>query len=362
MHKKKPLLSLCLTRVRNHPTILPHNQTIDQNTMHREPTADWKNSLKNSITSLNELSELLNIERQHINADENATTNFPLRVSREYISRIDSANPNDPLLLQILPQAQELNNAPNYYHDPVGDLAANPLPGLLHKYHGRVLLITSGGCAINCRYCFRRHFSYADNIPGKQGWSAILNYIAADSTIEEVIFSGGDPLIINDKELQVLIEDLENIAHVSRIRIHTRLPIIIPSRITPNLVSILANTRLDSSIVIHCNHPNEIDTSVSQALKLFQSTKTALLNQSVLLKNINNHAETLIQLNKKLFSCGVLPYYLHILDKVSGAQHFDVNEKEALELMQQLRIKLPGYLVPKLVREDSGAPYKTAIS
>jgi L-lysine 2,3-aminomutase len=323
--------------------------------------ADWTLSLKNSITSLPELFQYLAIDTPPQHSNEGAADTFSMRVSREYANRIDASNPNDPLLLQILPQTQELSATPGYQHDPVGDNSANPVPGLLHKYHGRVLLIASGGCAIHCRYCFRRHFDYAGNLPGSHGWQGAMDYITHDSSIEEVILSGGDPLTLKDKALINLINKIEAIPHVMRLRIHSRLPIIIPARMTQTLLSALKQSRLQIILVIHCNHANEIDNAVTNTLKKCSTAGVTLFNQTVLLKGINDRSECLISLNKKLFNSGVIPYYLHILDKVVGAAHFYVNEPTAKNIMQQLRQQLPGYLVPTLVREDAGALHKTPL-
>ncbi len=322
---------------------------------------DWQMSLKDSITSLQELCHVVGIESTDLINDARAAKDFPLRVPREFAARIEKNNPKDPLLLQVLPRSLELQIVPGYGQDPVGDQAANPLSGLLHKYHGRVLLIVSGGCAVNCRYCFRRHFPYQENLPGKKGWQQALDYVAQDNSIDEVILSGGDPLTVKDREFVWLLKNIEAIDHVKRLRIHTRLPIMIPSRITQEFLTALSQSRLQAVLVIHCNHPNEIDQEVADALRRCQQQGICVLNQAVLLKDINDNADTLIHLNKKLFACGVLPYYLHLLDKVAGAAHFDVSEAQALKVMEQLREALPGYLLPRLVREEKGRPYKLSV-
>ena len=316
----------------------------------------WQNALSNAVTRLDDLYGLLRLPTSPLDL-QHAQKSFPLRVPREFIARMEKENPNDPLLLQVLPQSIEMQNFPGFTTDPVGDLKKNPVPGLLHKYHGRVLLTLTGGCAIHCRYCFRRHFPYSENMPGQDNITRALDYIR-EHQIEEVILSGGDPLILKDHLLMDFILKLEKIPHIDRLRIHTRLPIVIPQRITDELVNGLRKTRFQKMIVVHCNHPNEIDNTVLQALKKLRESDAVLMNQSVLLKNVNDHADSLIHLSKKLFSAGVLPYYLHLLDKVQGAAHFDVSEEKANQLLSDLKKQLPGFLVPKLAREVAGMLHK----
>lgn len=286
---------------------------------------------------------------------------FPLRAPHAYVSRIERGNPEDPLLLQVLPLPQELEVHPGYTEDPLEESDSNPCPGLIHKYHGRVLLILSSSCAIHCRYCFRRHFPYQANTPSKKDWQQALTYIHGDTSITEVIYSGGDPLASNDRQLQWLTEQIASIPHVKRLRIHSRLPIVIPDRITPQLLQWLTATRLQTSMVVHCNHPNEIDAAVGNALYQLKIAGVTLLNQTVLLNGINNCSNTLTTLSDKLFSHGVLPYYLHLLDKVAGAAHFDVSDTEAIALHNQLMNQLPGYLTPRLVRESPHFGHKVPI-
>ena len=321
---------------------------------------DWQRSLANTINDAHALLSDLNLSPDS-SAETTLIPNFPLRVPREFVARMEKGNPNDPLLLQVLPLLKETEYHPGFCHDPVGESAKNPIPGLLHKYHGRVLLTVAAGCAIHCRYCFRRHFPYEDNVPGTTGWQRALDYINNDPSIEEVIFSGGDPLMLKDKPLSTLVNRLEAIKHLKRLRIHTRLPIVIPGRITNSLISCLNETRLQSVIVLHANHPNEIDHSVTHALEKFQPTNITLFNQSVLLKNINDQADCLEKLSHALFEANVIPYYLHLLDRVHGAAHFEVSEQTALKIIQQMTHRLPGFLVPKLVREVAGEPSKVGI-
>lgn len=326
---------------------------------HREK---WQIELSDLVTDIGELSKLLDLDIK-INIGVNqALQQFSLRVPRQFVKRMQSGNPRDPLLLQVLAQANEMQSKPGFASDPLKESDYNPIPGLLHKYYGRVLLILTTSCAINCRYCFRRHFHYSENNINKENWQKILNYLSCDSSIEEIILSGGEPLLVKDKILKKMIKELESISHLKRLRIHTRLPIVIPERITSELIGILNQSQLQTIVVIHSNHANEINEDVKQALRKLKNNNIELFNQAVLLKNINDNAQTQIDLIKSLFSAGVLPYYLHLLDPVQGAAHFYVNEKKALEILQEMQSKLPGYLVPKLVCEKPGGFSKHYIS
>lgn len=322
----------------------------------------WQEQLATSIRDPKQLLQLLELDPALLEGALAAHGDFPLRVPLAYLQRIAKGNPDDPLLRQVLPLGVELLATPGYSADPLEEKNANPAPGLVHKYHGRVLLIVSPNCAINCRYCFRRHFPYGDNKPGRNEWQQALDYIAADSSITEVIFSGGDPLAASDRQLQWLVEQLEQIPHLQRLRIHTRLPVVIPDRVTDHCLQWLADTRLLTSMVIHSNHPNELDEGVEAALQRLRKTGVTLLNQAVLLAGVNDSPDTLNRLSQRLFECGVLPYYLHQLDRVSGAAHFAVTDEKALELMQTLMSSLPGYLVPKLVREVPDVPHKVPLT
>lgn len=322
----------------------------------------WQTALSNVITSVDELCAILDLDSHLIFPGQQAHKLFPLRVPRCFVQRMEKGNPDDPLLRQVLPIAEELMITPGYTNDPLAEKAANPLPGLLHKYHGRVLLLVAGECAVHCRYCFRREFPYSENSPGTNGWNAVIDYIAADTSISEVIFSGGDPLIAKDKILADLVEKLAVIPHVQRLRIHTRLPIVIPERITDELLQWLTQTRLQPVMVLHCNHANEIDSTVIAAIQKLRHAGITVLNQSVLLKGVNDNAAALIALSEKSFAAGMLPYYLHLLDRVQGAAHFFVPEETALHLLQEIMTQLPGYLVPKLVCEKSGAASKIIVA
>jgi len=315
----------------------------------------WQQAVKESFTSPTELLSHLQLTPEEVGLA--AEVAFPMRVPKPFVARMQPGNPHDPLLLQVLPKQEELLAMPGYTNDPVGDLQANCLPGLLHKYHGRVLLTLTGACAIHCRYCFRRHYPYDENTPGMAGWQRAVDYVAADSTIEEVIYSGGDPLVLKDPLLASLSERFAAIEHVSTLRIHTRLPIVIPERIDDQLIKWMQDLPLHIVVVVHVNHPNEIDDRVVQQLQRLTSAAT-VLNQSVLLKDINDTLECQVSLCKRLFAAGVMPYYLHVLDKVNGAAHFEVDDVQARQLHQQMALKLPGYLMPKLVREVAGAGSK----
>ncbi len=324
--------------------------------------ADWQTALMNAVTDPKELFNLLDLDLQLLDAANLAAKHFPLKVPRSFINRMQKNNFNDPLLRQVLPLSAELVTKPGYVADPLGEARVNPIPGLLHKYHGRVLLTLTGTCGINCRYCFRREFPYEKNNPGTAGWNEALHYIAEDPSITEVILSGGDPLVTSDVMLKTLTEKLAAIPHLRRLRIHSRMPIVLPERITPEFIEILSQSRLKSVLVVHCNHPQEINTEVIEAMKELAKSGIILLNQSVLLKDVNDDAEILIALSETLFQAGILPYYLHVLDKVQGAAHFDLKLSLARQLHQTMVQRLPGYLVPKLVCEQPGAPAKLAIA
>lgn len=318
---------------------------------------NWQESLSSAISSFGELCCELGLTQMH-NVSSLAHADFPTRVPREFVARMEKGNPNDPLLLQVLPQVAETQEVPGYFRDPLEEAGVNPIPGLLHKYNSRVLLTLAGGCAINCRYCFRRHFPYQDNLPGQSNWSAAINYISSHPEVDEVIFSGGDPLLLKDHLIAALVTQLEKIPHLKRIRIHTRLPIVIPSRVTQEWLSWIEKTRFQVVVVLHTNHPNEIDEAVISAVRKLRRVNATVLNQSVLLKGINDSAEVLATLSQRLFDAGVMPYYLHLLDKVQGAAHFDVSIEQADEIMASLKIALPGFLVPKLAREVAGEQHK----
>ncbi len=318
----------------------------------------WQKALIEAVTNPKELLQLLELDSNLLTQAECAHKLFPLKVPRGYVTRMEKGNRRDPLLLQVLPVDLEEREVEGYSKDPLAEKQFNPIPGLLHKYKSRVLLTMTGACGIHCRFCFRRHFPYADNNPGNSGWIEVMDYIAKDSSIHEVILSGGDPLTMSDHLLSDFTEKLNNIPHLKRLRIHTRMPVILPERVCDELITWIKKLRLKTIIVVHCNHPNEINADVSIALAKLSQSGVTLLNQGVLLKDVNDNVETLRKLSENLFAEGVLPYYLHVLDKVQGAAHFDIDHTRAIELHNELSAQLSGYLVPKLVTEKPGAAGK----
>jgi EF-P beta-lysylation protein EpmB len=324
--------------------------------------ADWQKQLANAFTSIEGLCAYLELNKANLPVSPEAAASFQLRVPLAFAERMEKGNPNDPLLRQVLPISDETLLIPGYKADPVGDVAAAKLPGLLHKYQGRVLLINTGACAINCRYCFRRNFPYQELQLSKQQEVHALDYIRSDETISEVILSGGDPLLLSDERLKNLFRQLEAIDHIQRIRIHSRLPIVLPARITQELAHILQKTGKSIVLVVHCNHANEINGEVIAAIDLLKNKGITLLNQAVLLSGVNDHADVLCSLSEKLFAHGILPYYLHLLDKASGTGHFAVPKAEATALMKQIQNRLPGYLVPRLVEEIAGGEAKQVVA
>ena len=320
----------------------------------------WQKILASGFSSASSLLAFLNLPEEA--AAFSAEQLFKTRVPRGFAERMEKGNPADPLLRQVLAIRDELHVSPMFEPDPLSERPQNRLPGLIHKYAGRVLLIVTGGCAVHCRYCFRRHFPYEDNNPGRQGWGPVLAYITEHSEFSEVILSGGDPLLANDDVLFSLISEIEKIATVKTLRLHSRIPIVLPERLDARFVDKLSQVKLKKVLVLHANHPNELNYAVVEGCQQLRRTGCLLLNQTVLLRGVNDSAETLAQLSHRLFELEVLPYYLHLLDKVSGAVHFDLPEKTALALFYQLQTLLPGYLVPKLVREEAGVGYKTIVA
>lgn len=322
-------------------------------------TTNWQKKLTDAFSNPTDLLRYLEISPSDISMQAHA--NFAMRIPKSYAACMEKGNLEDPLLKQVLPIQAEMTNPDNYQQDPVGDLSALIEGCIIHKYRRRVLLILTGGCAINCRFCFRRNFPYADVQLTKQKEITALHYIQSQPHINEVILSGGDPLLLSDHRLETLINQLSKISHVRRIRLHTRIPIVLPSRLTDTLISLFNDAPLPIIIVTHCNHANELSQHVVDTCLRLKQKNITLLNQSVLLKGINNQIETLQHLSEKLFSAGILPYYLHVLDKAKGTAHFDITQAEALTLHQQLQRELPGFLVPKLVREQAGEASKTLL-
>ena len=317
--------------------------------------------LADVVTEPDELLRLLGLENHaELAAGRDARQLFALRVPRAFIARMKPGDAQDPLLLQVLTQREEFIQASGYSADPL-DEQSSVVPGLLHKYRNRALLLVKGGCAVNCRYCFRRHFPYQDNPGNKRSWQTAIDYIATHPELDEIIFSGGDPLMAKDHELTWLIDALAQIPHLKRLRIHSRLPVVIPARITDGLCQMLAETRLQVLMVTHINHAQEIDASLAAAMQQLKRAGVTLLNQSVLLRGVNNDAQALADLSNALFDAGILPYYLHVLDKVQGAAHFYVSDEEARALVRTLLTQVSGYMVPKLAREIGGEPSKTPL-
>ncbi|OCG20743.1 EF-P beta-lysylation protein EpmB [Gilliamella sp. App4-10] len=322
----------------------------------------WIVDLANVVTDINVLYSYLGLDPDTISTPmQLAKKQFPLRVPRAFINRMKKGDSNDPLLLQVLCNDNELLKVDGYSNDPLQE-QDNAIAGLLHKYYNRALLITKTACAINCRYCFRRHFPYHDNQGNKKNLGIALEYIANHSELNEIILSGGDPLMAKDHEMAFLINALEKIHHIKRLRIHTRLAVVIPSRVTSELCRLFIESRLQIIVVTHINHPNEIDNDVAGAIQLLKQNSVTVLNQSVLLKNINDNADVLAQLSDKLFNIGILPYYIHLLDKVQGAAHFLVDDDSAKIIMKQLAEQVSGYLVPKLAREVGGEKSKRVLA
>ncbi|MGL6162695.1 EF-P beta-lysylation protein EpmB [Microbulbifer sp.] len=321
----------------------------------------WQEEMADLVTDPRELIELLQLDSQQLPAALAAAEEFSLRVPRPFLKRVRPGDPRDPLLLQVLPGAPELQPSPGFSADPLDEAAANPVPGVVHKYRGRLLLIAAGQCAVNCRYCFRRQFPYGDNHLNRSQWQRALDYIRAQAGLREVILSGGDPLVLGDRQLAWLVSELAAMPQLDKLRLHSRLPIVVPARITDELIDWFTGSRLVPVLVVHCNHANEIDGEVRVALQKLRDAGVSLLNQAVLLRGVNDSAEALEDLSEALFAAGVLPYYLHQLDRVQGAAHFEVSDARARGLVEQLRRRLPGYLVPRLVREVPGEASKTPL-
>ncbi|WP_257288024.1 EF-P beta-lysylation protein EpmB [Endozoicomonas sp. SESOKO2] len=326
-----------------------------------EQPENWKKVLGDSVTDPEVLLNMLNLPHTLLPGAIKGDKSFSMRIPRPYIDRMKRGDQYDPLLRQVLPLGEECVEVSGFSFDPLAEQSRNPTQGIIHKYQGRLLLIVSGACAVNCRFCFRRHFPYGDNQLGGDSWMRAVEYIRSQNSIHEVILSGGDPLASSDSRLARIVEELSDIPHLKTLRIHTRLPIVIPQRVTREMLHWFCGGRLKPVMVIHCNHANEIDEPVEQSLQKLRQAGAILLNQTVLLKGINDDSESLADLSHTLFNAGVLPYYLHLLDRVQGAAHFDVTEESAKILIHELMQKCPGYLVPRLVREIAGEASKTPI-
>lgn len=330
------------------------------NYLHQEQ--NWQSQLSDLITDPLELLNLLELSTdQLLSGAILASEKFKLRVPRAFVGKMNAKDPLDPLLLQVLPHHLELEEHPEFVTDPLGEEAANQLPGVLHKYKSRFLLTLTGACAVHCRYCFRRHFPYQENLPKNEDWLNIKNYIESNPDINEVILSGGDPLTLSNRKLALWLERLSSLKQVKILRIHSRVPIVIPNRIDEELISLLKNSRLRIILVVHSNHASELDDFTCSKLLQLSEHHITVLNQAVLLKGVNDSAQILTDLSYRLFEARVMPYYLHVLDKVKGAQHFDLIPSEIDAIYQDVLASLPGYLVPKLVREIAGEKNKTPL-
>jgi EF-P beta-lysylation protein EpmB len=324
--------------------------------------ATWQQLLANSITCPETLLETLGLDPlRWLPGARKGHSLFPVRVPAPYLSRIRYADPQDPLLRQVLPLGEEALAMPGYFSDPLDETAATAGAGLIRKYRSRALLMVTGQCAINCRYCFRRHFPYDEHRLSPQQRTDVIDTLRASPEINEIIFSGGDPLVASDRLLSAWADALESVPHIRRLRIHTRLPVVIPQRVDTRLLAWLEQSPLQKVMVLHINHASEIDQSVREALAKLRAAGVTLLNQSVILKGVNDSAGALAQLSDAMFEAGVLPYYLHAFDPVAGAHHFDVNDDTAKALVHELLTILPGFLVPRLVREIPGKPSKSPL-
>lgn len=328
----------------------------------RPPRSDWSAELRDAVRSPHELCRLLELPAEYAEKAAGAAAAFPLVAPRSFVARMKKGDPSDPLLRQVLPLEKETTPDPTATLDPVGDLPATQAPGLLHKYAGRALLIAAPSCAVHCRYCFRRHFPYDAAPRGAEAWRPALDAIRSDRSLAEVILSGGDPLTLTDPALGRLIGELQQVPHLRRLRVHTRLPIVIPSRVTHGLLDTLCDGRLKPVVVVHANHANELCDEVATSLGKLARRGALLLNQAVLLRGVNDHAHALAELSERLVDLGVTPYYLHRLDRVAGASHFATPPGLGEELIATLRKRLPGYAVPRYVAEQPGEPSKTLLA
>ncbi len=336
-------------------------QYIDRESPAAPRPSRWQQLWREAVTDPRELLAMLGLLDMEGTLPAQSDSGFPLRVPRGFIARMRHGDAADPLLLQVLPQAAELAEVPGFMADPVGDLTARTARGVLHKYQGRALLIATGSCAVNCRYCFRRSFPYSEEIAASNGWRDAVAHLRGEPGIREVILSGGDPLSLSTAKLAELTGALATIPHLRRLRIHTRLPVVLPERVDDEFTAWLGGLPWPTSIVLHANHPNELDGDVAAACARLHAAGAILLNQSVLLRGVNDRAEILAALSERLFDCGVTPYYLHQLDRAAGTAHFAVDDANACALIGDLRRSLPGYLVPRLVREVAGETAKTPL-
>lgn len=340
---------------------LPQAVTQGVSPVIQDGSGRWQRSLAEAIRNSDELIDALGLPDELRAAARRATRLFPVMVPRSYLRRMAFGDPNDPLLRQVLPLGLECDVADGFASDPVGDGQAKLAPGLLQKYHGRALMISTGACAVHCRYCFRRHYPYGEDPRRLEDWQPALSALRENPSIREAILSGGDPLMLTDHRLGDLIAQLEGVPHLTRLRIHSRLPIVLPDRVTGNLLDLLTRTRLRTVMVVHANHPAELQGDCAEALEALVNGGIPTLNQAVLLKRVNDDIETLAELCLRCVDLGVIPYYLHQLDRVQGAAHFEVSPETGRALVEKLRTLLPGYAVPRYVAEIAGAPSKSLI-
>ncbi len=342
------------------PPSAPFAQPADRSEPNSKLT--WRQELGRAFSSIPELLMELGLDSGPVEVPNDVLNRFPLRVPRGFVSRMKKNDVTDPLLRQVLPISDEGQFVPGYTDDPVGDLASARGHGILKKYHGRALLIVTGACAVHCRYCFRRAYPYDEGSVSPRQIDSVISILNADTSVNEVILSGGDPLSLTNQKLKPLLSALDRISHLSRIRIHTRLPVVLPERVDSGLTSMLSRISKPLIVVLHCNHANEIDGNVAEAISKLRSYTSMLLNQAVLLRGVNDSATALVSLSERLFEVGVTPYYLHQLDPVQGAAHFQVDDNTAFRLVSSAAKILPGYLVPRLVREIPGAPSKVLVT
>ncbi len=325
-------------------------------------TEDWQRQLSQVVSSVDELWPLLDLPAEALPGARQAAQQFPLRIPRAFVARMRKGDIHDPLLRQVLPLGDELSPPPGFVTDPLAERDSNPHQGLLHKYQSRVLVIAGSACAVHCRYCFRRHFPYQDNQLSQPQFDALLDYLREHPEVNEVILSGGDPLVTSNARLQRWVEALESLPQLKRLRLHTRTPVVIPERIDAGLLQLLRQSRLKIIMVVHCNHANEVDDTFARAMGHLKDIGVTLLNQTVLLKGVNDNADALVALSETLFDAGILPYYLHLLDQVAGAHGFQVDDNDAFSLYRAVAARLPGFLLPRLTREVPGAPAKQVLA
>ncbi len=322
---------------------------------------NWKLEWRDSFTQLGALLEFLQLDATAFGEAHalDLAANFPLRVPLSFAKRMAKEDPYDPLLAQILPKMAERMIAKNFVSDPVNDLQNSPSPGLIHKYRSRVLLIAAGTCAVNCRYCFRREYPYADASLSASALAQAVRYLSTHPEINEVILSGGDPLALDNAKLARIADALLALPQIKRLRVHTRTPIVLPARIDTEFLRWVSSLKVPLVMVLHSNHANEWqDTSLLEAMRALKRADITLLNQAVLLRDVNDSANAQVALSEALFAAGVLPYYLNLLDPVAGSAHFEVSDAQAQQIYQQMATALPGFLLPKLVRDVSGTDAK----